>query len=240
MQNELMLILSGVVAYALVIIWFYLFKDKGLIGFIIFATISANIEVMLFIKAFGMEQTLGNVMFGATFLATDVLSELYGKKTSNKAVSLGLLTSVSFIIVSQIWLNFVPAFDDGIFESFNTIFKNTPRIMIASLLVYAISQFLDIFLYHKLWELTAKKSGDKRKFLWLRNNGSTLISQLINAFLFNFFAFFGVQSFGTIVSAFLSTYIIYIVVALLDTPVIYFIRYLYNNHINKDKDEKKA
>lgn len=227
MTNELLLILSIFIIYGMVLLWFYLFGEKGLYGFIIFATMTANIEVMIFIKAFGLEQTLGNVLFGATFLATDILSELYGKEKSKKAVYTGLFTSICFIILSQSWLFYTPAFDDGIFSSFKVIFSNTPRIMISSLLVYLISQILDVFIYHKFWEYTTKKTGNKRKFLWLRNNGSTLISQLFNSFLFNFFAFFGVQDTKTLLMAFLSSYLIFIVTSLVDTPVIYIARYLY-------------
>lgn len=229
MNNETLLILSVFIIYGMVLLWFYLFGRNGLYGFTIFATITANIEVMLFIKAFGLEQTLGNVLFGATFLATDILSELYGKEKSKKAVYIGLLTSISFIILSQFWLLYTPAFDDGIFESFKTIFGNTPRIMISSLAVYAISQVFDVYVYHKFWEFTTKKTGDKRKFLWLRNNGSTLISQLLNTFLFTLFAFYGVQDTKTLITTFISSYIIFVVTSLLDTPIIYIARYLYEH-----------
>ena len=109
------------------------------------------------------------------------------------------------------------------------IFSNTPRLMIASLVVYAISQFFDVWIYHKWWELTEKISGDKRKFLWVRNNFSTLTSQLINSLLFTFFAFYGVYDFNTIISIFIASYIIFIITSILDTPFIYIARYLYEN-----------
>ena len=62
-----------------------------------------------------------------------------------------------------------------------TIFSNTPRIMIASMLVYAIVQEFDVWAYHKIWSFTEKRSNSKRDFLWLRNNGSTMVSQFLNA-----------------------------------------------------------
>lgn len=229
MSNELILILSVIIIYTMLLIWFYFFGEKGLTSFVVFATITANIEVMMFIKAFGLEQTLGNILFGATFLATDILSELYGKKSSKKAAYIGIITTICFIILSQTWMLYTPAFNDEISFSFKTLFSNTPRIMIASLTVYFISQLLDVFLYHKFWEITYKKSGDKRKYLWFRNNASTLISQLVNAFLFNLLAFYGTQSIKTLMSAFLSSYIIFVVIGILDTPVIYIAKYLFEN-----------
>lgn len=235
MNNEIMLIMSVFIIYGMVLLWFYFFGKNGLFGFTVFATITANIEVMLFIKAFGLEQTLGNVLFGATFLATDILSELYGKKYSKKAVYIGLLTSICFIILSQSWFFYTPVFDDGVFDSFKTIFKNTPRLMFSSILVYLISQIFDVYIYHKFWELTTKFTNDKRKFLWLRNNMSTLTSQLLNSFLFTIFAFYGTQNLKTIFTIFLSSYTIFIITSVLDTPIIYFARYLYENNKLKIK-----
>lgn len=224
-SNEILLIFSVFFIYGLVLLWFYIFEEKGLLCFIVFATITANIEVLLVVKAFSLEQTLGNVIFGASFLATDILSEFYGKKISKKAVLVGILTSISFVILSQSWLLYdvVNGFD----EPFKMLFSNTPRIMIASLVVYAISQFFDVYIYHFFWNMTEKFSGDKRKYLWIRNNFSTLTSQLLNSLLFTFFAFYGVYDFKTLINIFVSSYIIFIVTSLLDTPAIYLARFLY-------------
>lgn len=229
MSNEILLILSIFIIYGMVLLWFYIFGEKGLYAFTVFATISANIEVMLFIRAFGLDQTLGNVLFGSTFLVTDILSEIYGKEKSKKAVYIGTLTSICFIVLSQSWLLYTPAFEDEIFSSFKNVFSNTPRIMISSLIVYVISQIFDVFIYHKFWQLTTKKTGDKRKFLWLRNNASTLTSQFINSILFTLFAFYGTQEIKVLFTTFLSSYIIFIITSLVDTPIVYAARYLYEN-----------
>ena len=226
-SNEVLLILSAFVIYGFVLLWFYFFGNKGLLCFTVFATITANIEVLLVIKAFSLEQTLGNILFGASFLATDILSEFYGKKESKKAVLVGILTSISFVILSQSWLLYDVT--NGLDEHFKVLFSNTPRIMIASLVVYAISQFFDVWVYHKWWAFTEKISGDKKRYLWLRNNGSTLISQLINSLLFTLFAFYGTYDMPTLISIFKSSYIIFIITSILDTPAIYIARYLYEN-----------
>ena len=105
-------------------------------------------------------------------------------------------------------------------------------MILASLTVYAISQFFDVWLYHKWWEFTNKRFGDRRRFLWLRNNGSTLISQIVNTLLFTLFAFWGEYDWPTILSIFISSYLIFIVTSLLDTPFVYLARRI--------SDKKKA
>ena len=80
MSNEVLLVLSIFIIYGSVIAFFKLFGKQGLYCFTVLATIAANIEVLIVIVAFGMEMTLGNVLFASTFLVTDIISELYGKK----------------------------------------------------------------------------------------------------------------------------------------------------------------
>ena len=224
MPNEILLIITVFVFYGGVLIFYRLFGLKGLYVWTAFATITANIEVLILIDAFGMEQTLGNVMFASSFLVTDIISENYGKKEADSAVNLGIAVLVSFVIVSQIWLMFTPSANDWAFGSMQTIFSNTPRLMIASLVVYAISQRLDVYLYHKWWDLTAEKCGDSRAFLWVRNNGSTLISQLVNAVFYNLAAFAGTYDVKTLLNIIAATYVIYIFTSLLDTPAVYLSR----------------
>lgn len=99
-----------------------------------------------------------------------------------------------------------------------------PRMLVSSFIVYAASQIFDVWLYHKWWAFTERKTGDRRRFLWLRNNGSTLISQLLNSLLFTLFAFYGTYDAGTLLSIFASSYVIYIFTSLLDTPALYLAR----------------
>lgn len=225
-MNELLLIGSLVVIFALVLLFFRLFGKTGLYCWTVFATLTANIEVLIVVDAFGMEQTLGNILFASTFLVTDLLSEFYGKEASKKAVRIGIASSAAFILISQSWLHYVPSESDFAMPHMQAIFSNTPRLMLASFLVYAICQRFDVWAYHKWWAFTTKKYGDSDRFLWLRNNGSTLLSQLLNSLLFTFGAFAGIYELPTLISITWATYIIYIVTSLADTPVMYFARYL--------------
>lgn len=224
MMNEILLIGSLIFIYGMALLGYKLFGKTGLYCISAAATILANIEVLIMIKAFGAEQTLGNVLFAVTFLITDILSECEGKKAADKAVYTSFFASIFFLVLSQSWLHYVPSESDWASPAIRTIFSNTPRMIIASLAVYGISQLFDVWLYHKIWDMTSKKSGNRRSFLWLRNNGSTLVSQLINTFLFTLFAFYGTYGLSQIISIFISSYVIYIFTSLLDTPVVYLAR----------------
>ena len=223
-MNELLLIASLLVVYGGVLLAFRLFGKTGLYCFTCIATITANIEVLILVNAFGMEQTLGNILFASTFLVTDILSEIAGKKEAQKAVNLGIFTSVLFIIISQSWLLYQPSANDLAQEPIRSIFSNTPRLMIVSVLVYAICQRFDVWAYHKWWNFTKTKFGDEKRFLWLRNNGSTLISQLLNTILYTFGAFWGMYEFPVLINIALASYVIFIVTSLADTPFVYLAR----------------
>lgn len=224
MRNEILLIVTLLIIFSLVIASYRFFGNAGLYCWTVFATITANIEVLIMVNAFGMEMTLGNILFASTFLVTDILSEVSGKKDAQKAVNLGIVTSAIFILLSQSWLLYIPSESDWAIPAFHTIFSNTPRLLLASLLVYAISQRFDVWAYHKWWEVTSKKFNDSRKYLWLRNNGSTLISQLLNTVLYTFGAFLGMYDMATLISICVSSYIIFIFTSLLDTPFVYLAR----------------
>ncbi len=98
--------------------------------------------------------------------------------------------------------------------------------MIVGIVVYVIVQLFDVWAYHKWWEFTSQKFGDRKKFLWLRNNGSTLISQLLNTILFTWGAFVGTHNTETLISIAFASYLIFIVTSLADTPFVYLARKL--------------
>ena len=226
MPNELLILISFIVIYGGVVLFYRYFGKGGLLAFSVLATIIANIEVMLLVRAFGVEMTLGNVLFASTFLITDILSENHGRKDANKAVVISTLCSVVF----QMWLLYTPSENDWASDAFRTIFSNTPRIVCASLGVYLISQLADVWLYHKWWDWCRKRFGDSRKGLWIRNNGSTMISQLLNTTLYTLLAFYGTYSFKTLVTIAVSSYIIYFITSLLDTPFVYWCRKIHDRY----------
>jgi len=226
MQNEAILVLTLVIIYSAELFFYRVFGKSGLIAFAAAVTLLANIEVAMLVRAFGMEMTLGNILFASTFLATDILSENHSKEDAKKAVNIGIAVMTLFAIISKSWLLYIPSENDTMYSSFQTLFSNSPRIIVASISVYAIVQKLDVFLYHRIWKITETATQNPSAFLWLRNNLATLTSQFLNAFLFNVGAFYGVFDIPTLVSVVLSTFLISVVTSLLDTPFIYLARNL--------------
>ena len=220
-MNELLLVLSLLISFGSTVLFLKLFGKSGLFAWIGICAVFANVEVLILVHAFGMDQTLGNTLFASSFLATDILSELYGKKDANKGVLVGIITTILFILLSTMWINYIPAEGDWAIPFVKQLFANTPRVLIASLIAYAVSEAFDVWLYHKWWTLTEKRFGNKDKYLWFRNNFSTLFSQLVNIVIFNFGAFLGIYSLPQLFSITLACYVIYIVTSLLDTPFIY-------------------
>lgn len=189
----------------------------GIIGVYI---ILANIFVTKQITLFGFAATGGNSLYGAIFLATDLLSEYWGKKEARRAVWFGWIVAAFFLIATQVFLWFKPSPDDFVHESMKTIFSLTPRIVAGSLIAYFISQTHDVWAFH-FWK--AKTGG---KYLWLRNNASTFVSQLFDTVIFTLIAFYGVFPTAVLVQIVVTTYLLKILVALIDTPFIYLSRFL--------------
>lgn len=228
MNNEIILISSLILIYATVLLFYRFLGKSGLYAWTVIAIIAANIEVMILINAFGMEQTLGNILFASTFLVTDILSEIYGKKAANHAVKISIFTNIAFILISQSWFLYTPNANDWAAPAIQAVFENTPRLMIVGVAVYGISQAFDVWFYHFIWGKTTAKLGDSKRGLWIRNNGSTLVSQLLNTALFTIGAFMGIYDFHTLLAIMFSSYIIYIVTSLLDTPAVYLARRMKN------------
>ena len=214
-NNETLFILEALITLSFVVLAFRLGKT-WLIALIAASTVLMNIFVIKGMFLFGLAVTGGNILYGSTFLATDILNEYYGKAIAAKAVMIGFFTSIFFLISSQFILQFQPADYDIAQSAFQTLFTLTPRIVVGSMIAYLIAQNLDVWLYDKIKKLT------NGKYLWLRNNCSTWVSQLVDSVLFTVIAFAGVYPLADLI---LFTYLIKISVALLDTPFIYLTRY---------------
>ncbi len=219
--NELLWLGFAFLDLSIVIIIFRFFGKTGLFAMIVMNVIICNIQVIKVVDLFGLTATLGNVLYGGIFLVTDILNEFYGKAEAKKAILLGFITLVLSILYMQISLLYIPAESDFIQPHMEAIFSLMPRIAIASLIAYIISQNHDIWSFH-FW-----RSKTKNKFLWLRNNASTLISQFLDTLVFCSIAFINVFKAEEIIQIFISTYILKAMVALLDTPFIYISRYIY-------------
>ena len=192
------------------------FGKTGLYIWIPLAVIIANIQVVKTVELFGLTATLGNIVYATSFLATDILSENYGKNEARKAVFIGFFSLILMTLLMNLALYFEPHASDFAQESLVTIFGLMPRIALASLAAYGVAQLHDVWAYN-FWKM--KKPG--KKYLWLRNNMSTMVSQAMDSVIFTGIAFWGVFPGDVLVQILITTYIFKWVVALLDTPFLY-------------------
>lgn len=197
-----------------------LWGKSGLYIVIAASIIAANIQVVKTVQLFGLVATLGNVLYGSLFFATDVLSEVYGKKSARKGVWLGFGAMVLMTIWMQLAIRFIPDASDFSQGSIETIFGLMPRIATGSLVAYLLSQHHDVFAFH-YW-----KGKTKGKYLWLRNCASTAVSQVIDSVVFSAIAFIGVFPWSVWFEILLTTYFLKFLVLLVDTPFIYWARNL--------------
>jgi hypothetical protein len=220
MFNSILFVGAVLFFLAAVILMYKFFGKTGLYVFTAFGTLLANIQVCKCVDFFGFSTTAGNVLYAATFLVTDILSEKYGKKSAQKAVGIGLAVTVLWIVGTQGTLRLIPNANDTIDPALQQVFGLVPRVALSSLIGYAVSQSIDVALYHLIW----KKSGGNTRFLWLRNNGSTCISQLADTVVFTTLAFWGTYPLSVFVSILVTTYLFKVIVAVFDTPFIYLAR----------------
>ena len=219
MNNELLWIGFMLLQFGLLVITYKLFGLTGLYVWIGFAIVAANIQVIKMVDLFGINATLGNIMYGSIFLATDLINEKYGRKKAQKAVLIGFMMMISFTLITQVALMFTPNGQDFANEALLTVFSLLPRITLGSMVAYLISQTLDVALFAKI-----KGVFNKDSQLWIRNNGSTIVSQAIDTAVFTFIAFLGVVPLEVVWSIFWFSYVIKLVTSILDTPFVYWMR----------------
>ncbi len=218
MGNEVLWLLFMIADLSMVLLMYRLFGKSGLYAVVVMSSIICNIQVIKLVDLFGMTATLGNIVYASNFFATDILSEYYGKREARKAVWLGF----SMLIVATLWMQiallFKPSPDDFSQEHLKAIFSLMPRITFASLTAYILAQLHDVWAFH-FW-----KEKTRGKHLWLRNNASTMVSQLIDSAIFTTLAFAGSVDPQTFWSILVTTYLFKLIVAAVDTPFMYLSR----------------
>jgi len=182
------------------------------------------------------ELSVGILPYPITFLITDLISEIYGKKKANEVVIAGIFAS--FFSMGILWIaNTVPALENSPVDdtTFHSVFALSPVAVLASMMAYLGAQFVDIRLYHFWKKLT------QGKMLWLRNNFSTFSSQFIDTVsVISLLSIFGVLEWDLFWGLVLSGFLFKILVAALDTPLLYFFVFLFRKKFNlKPTDELK-
>jgi uncharacterized integral membrane protein (TIGR00697 family) len=160
----------------------------------------------------------GVLPYPITFLITDILSEIYGRKKTNLVVYIGFAASL-FVLLILFLGSLFPSIDSSPVSDdyYNTVFQNSWRVILASMVAYLTAQLVDVRLFH-FW-----KNLTKGKKLWLRNNASTILSQLVDTTLVVLVLFAGVLPFGTIMDFIADGWLFKVICALVDTIFIYLV-----------------
>lgn len=208
------------------VLLYRLFGKAGLQVAIATAIILANLQGPKLTVIFGLETTLGVIFYSSIFFATDVLSENYGKAEANKAVWMGFSVSVIVLVMLSLALLYQPStlpdtaeFSSSIHNAFATIVNFTPFMIAGSLLAYVTSQTFDVWAFHKIRTITG------RRWLWLRNNLSTMSSQVIDTAIFALVAWGPIVGIRKALSLGFAKYVFKLVIALIDTTFIYWARH---------------
>ena len=194
----------------------YLYLAATFIAALVVCNLIANkfITIDLGFKTFVI--SAGVLPYPITFLITDILSEIYGKKKTAQIVWAGFGSSLFVLGVLLLAQQFTAIagspVDD---ETFNKLFGNSWRVIFASMTAYLFAQLIDVRIYH-FWK--KKTSG---KHLWLRNNFSTIFSQLVDTTIVVCVLFLGVRSHSEIIQFILDGWLFKILCAFIDTPLLY-------------------
>lgn len=221
-QQELLWLLTIAIDLGFAVLLFRLFGRQGLYASIIISLVLANLQGPKLTEIFGLQTSMGVILYSSIYFATDLLSERYGRAEANRAVMIGLVVSVIFIVMTSISLMYLPSsnpktteFAQTIHQATASLFNFSPRFVLGSLLAYYISQRFDVWIYHVIREKT------QGRHLWLRNNLSTLLSQALDTLIYGIVVWWGVVDFVTAMQLALAKYLFKVIIALVDTPFLY-------------------
>ncbi len=211
--------------FSSILIFLKLFGYIGLYIYSAVAIIAANIQVLKQVDFFYSPEpvALGTALFASTFLCTDILSEYFGKEKAKKNVLVGFVSFLFMTLIMLITIGFEPSSQDWAQESLSNVFTPLSRFFIASMIAYLLSQYFDIWIYSLIKKITSNK------YLWFRNNFSTILSSLIDNTIFSLIAWIILNPnpetlYKVITTYILGTYFLRIFIAILDTPFIYISR----------------
>ena len=208
--------------------WNLEFKTKLLLGLFVASLIAANLLGGKIAKIWFIEFSVGIFAYPLTFLITDVIEEVHGKNKTKQFIWVGFITILFVLLMTSlaVWFPFAPrSYVQA--EQYNPVFGIGIRFFIASLTAFLLSQF------HDVWAFNFWKKQTQGKWLWLRNNASTIVSQLIDTIVFMFIALYYIPGLpqlintspkftvGYLFTLIIPYYILKIVIALIDTPFIY-------------------
>ncbi len=228
LQNqELLWVLTVVYDLGLAIILYRFFGKYGLYAAVILGIVLGNLQggkvSQLEFFGYSFTASMGAILYSGIYFATDVLNEKFGREEANRAVMLGFVANIAVMITLLISVQFRPSEITGsaleVHNAISTLASYSPFFVIGSLIAYLLSQTFDVWIFHKIKVLT------DGKYLWLRNNVSTITSQALDTFLYTFVWVIGTElSFAAAFGIALTKYVFKVIIALIDTIFIYWVR----------------
>ena len=225
MNQELLWFATIAVDLTFAILLFRFFGRQGLYASIVISLLLANLQGPKLTEIFGLQTSMGVILYSSIYFATDLLSERYGKAEATRAVMIGFTVSVIIIVMISMSLFYLPATDpetaslaQSMHAATATLFSFTPRFVLGSLLAYLISHRFDVWMFHKI------KNKTQGRHLWLRNNVSTICSQALDTVIYGIVVWWGVVDFETAMQLALAKYFFKVLIAIIDTPFIYIAR----------------
>ncbi len=194
------------------------FKLKLLLGVFIGLLIGMNLLGGKITTLLGVSVSVGIFMVPLTFLITDIVADVFGKKVARQFVIIGLVALIITFAYTALFVVLGPHERYEFNDAYVTIFGTSLRMIIASIIAFAVAQL------HDVWAFEFWKKKTKGKMLWLRNNLSTFVSQAIDTLLFMTIAFYGISdkfTFGFIITLAVPYYLFKIAFAAIDTPFVY-------------------
>lgn len=218
---------------SLTLILYRVFGKMGLYAIVVLNIMLSNIQGPKLTIIFGLETSLGLILYAGIYFATDLLSEKYGQREANRSVMIGFATSIVVVVMMSFSLMFAPSAEREMAVSthnaLTTLFNFTPHFVFGSLFVYLVSQNLDVWIFHYI------KNKTQGRHLWLRNNISTLTSQAVDTVLYTLIVWWplfldtqphlsNMEALQLAFNLALAKYFFKVLIALIDTPFIYLAR----------------
>ena len=195
-----------------------------MVVFVSFVLLTNTVGTKLF-TIWGQTLPVSILWYPLTFLITDIVSELYGPKRARFLVVMGFSMSLLLLVFSLVGIALPSPDFYKLDKDYKNIFGPVWRLLFGSMAAYLLAQFIDVHIFH--W-LKRKSDG---KYLWLRNNGSTMISQFVDSFTVNFIFLYGNKTvlsvkdgeseFLVVLGIVLMSYMAKVIIAVLDTPFCY-------------------
>ena len=226
-NQELLWLLTVVYDLGLAILLYRFFGKYGLYTAVVLGIVLGNLqggkvsELELF--GYSLTVSMGAILYSGIYFATDVLNEKYGRKEANRAVLLGFVANLAVMVTLLISIQVKPSNITGsaleVHNAISTLAGYSPKFVIGSLAAYLISQTFDVWFFHKIRSYTGESK------LWLRNNLSTITSQLLDTMIYQFVWVWATgMDYQTAFLIAVTKYIFKVLIAGIDTIFIYWVR----------------